>query len=42
VALGLGSVPVGAFDDDRVAEVLGLAGPERPLYLIPVGVPREN
>ncbi len=40
VALGLGSVPIGAFDDRRVAEILGLPAKERPLYIIPVGVPR--
>ena len=36
-ALGLASTPVGAFDDDRVAKVLGLDGREKPLYLVPVG-----
>ena len=39
-ALDLGAVPVGAFDDDRVASVLELPRDQRPLYLIPVGVPR--
>ncbi|MBD3391232.1 MAG: SagB/ThcOx family dehydrogenase [Chitinivibrionales bacterium] len=39
-ALGLGSVPVGAFDDERVSEVLGCSGKEEPLYIVPVGVPR--
>jgi len=39
-AMGLGAVPVGAFSDDRVAEVLQLPGDEAPLYLIPVGTPR--
>jgi SagB-type dehydrogenase family enzyme len=37
VALGLGSVIVGAFEDDEVHNVLGLANDERPLYIIPVG-----
>lgn len=37
VALGLGSVPVGAFDDDAVAAVLGLPRGQVPLYLVPVG-----
>jgi SagB-type dehydrogenase family enzyme len=41
VALGLGGVPVGAFDDDRVQEVLGLPEEEKPLYLVPVGHPDE-
>lgn len=37
VALGLGSVPVGAFKDDEVAKVIGLSDREKPLYLVPVG-----
>jgi SagB-type dehydrogenase family enzyme len=37
VALGLGSVPVGAFDDDQVAAVLRLPKDHKTLYLIPVG-----
>jgi len=40
VALGLGGVPIGAFDDDRVHKVLALPAEEKPLYLIPVGHPR--
>jgi len=36
-ALGLGAVPVGAFDDDAVRRVLGLPRAVTPLYLIPVG-----
>lgn len=36
VALGLGSVPVGAFRDDDLRSVLKLRG-EEPLYIIPVG-----
>lgn len=40
VALGLGSVPVGAFDDALVARVLNLPPEEEPLYLLPVGHPR--
>jgi len=36
VALGLGSVPVGAFRDDDLKSVLKL-GEEEPLYIIPVG-----
>jgi len=38
-ALGLGSVPVGAFYDDRVQTVLQLNRREVPLYIIPVGHP---
>ena len=37
VALGLASVPVGAFDDDAVEKVLALPGEEEALYLLPVG-----
>ncbi len=37
VALGLGSVVVGAFDDADVQRVLGIA--ESPLYLMPFGQP---
>ncbi len=40
VALGLGAVPIGAFDDAEVQRVLGLPSDHRPLYLIPVGHPR--
>lgn len=39
VALGLGAVPVGAFEDQKVQEVLGLPADHEPLYLIPVGHP---
>lgn len=42
VALGLGSVAVGAFNDDEVYRVLGLGNKEKPLYLIPVGEPGSN
>jgi SagB-type dehydrogenase family enzyme len=41
VALDLGAVPVGAFRDEEVQEVLGLPGDHEPLYLIPVGRPAE-
>jgi nitroreductase len=40
VALGLGSVPVGAFDDEAVKTLLGLSQ-EQPLYIVPVGVPKK-
>lgn len=40
VALDLGAVPIGAFDDRRVAQLLRLDAREAPLYLIPVGHPR--
>ncbi len=40
VALGLGAVPVGAYEDARVSRVLGLPADHIPLYLIPIGHPR--
>jgi SagB-type dehydrogenase family enzyme len=39
VALGLGSIPVGAFWDDVTARVAGLPKDQYPLYIIPVGYP---
>ena len=36
-ALGLGAVPVGAFEDTRVQEVLGMGQEYVPLLLVPVG-----
>jgi len=38
-ALGLGCVVIGAFYDDEVSRVVGLESGEKPLYIIPVGVP---
>jgi SagB-type dehydrogenase family enzyme len=40
VALDLGTVVVGAFEDAEVKRVVGLARDEEPLALIPVGRPR--
>jgi len=37
VALGLGGTPVGAFDDDRIAKLLGTR--QTPLYILPIGCP---
>ena len=37
VALKLGTVTIGAFDDDSVKKVLGLSANEEPLYIMPVG-----
>jgi len=37
VALGLGTVVVGAFHDDRVAGTLKLPKDEQPLCIMPVG-----
>ena len=39
VALGLGSVPVGAFDDPTVNRLLELPSGFETLYLVPVGKP---
>lgn len=39
VALGLGAVPMGAFHDREVSEVLRLGRGREPVYLIPVGTP---
>jgi SagB-type dehydrogenase family enzyme len=41
VALGLGSAPIGAFDDEKVHAALGLPDEHWPLYIIPVGYPAE-
>jgi SagB-type dehydrogenase family enzyme len=37
VALGLGTVVIGAFRDDQVKEILNLPKDEQPLYIMPVG-----
>jgi SagB-type dehydrogenase family enzyme len=41
VALGLGAVPIGAFDDQRLGEAIGAAD-RTPLYLVAVGHPRAG
>lgn len=38
-ALGLGAVPVGAFDDQAVQRLLELPPDHEPLYLLPIGRP---
>lgn len=40
VSLGLGSVPIGAFYDKKVQEVIGVPNNQKPLYIIPVGYPK--
>jgi SagB-type dehydrogenase family enzyme len=40
VALGLDTVPVGAYEDEIVSRVLNLPVDHIPLYLVPVGHPR--
>ena len=37
VSLGLGTVVMGAFDDEGVHQVIGLPEEERPLLIMPVG-----
>ncbi len=39
VALGLASVPIGAYEDDKVKKVLALPKKIEPLYIIPIGYP---
>lgn len=41
VALGLGSIPVGAFWDAVAQSALGISKDMDPIYLIPVGYPNE-
>lgn len=38
-AMGLGSVPIGAFDDQRLRDVLDLPADREVVYLIPIGEP---
>jgi len=40
-ALGLGTVAVGAFYDDKVHDVIGAKPDEHPLYIMPVGIPKQ-
>ena len=42
VALGLGALPVGAFDDDAVRTIVKLPTQHLVLYLVPVGEPRSG
>ncbi|MCX7908973.1 MAG: SagB/ThcOx family dehydrogenase [Ignavibacteria bacterium] len=37
-ALGLGTTTVGAFNDEGIKRVVGLAKDEHPLYILPIGV----
>ena len=39
VSLGLGTVMVGAFNEEEVHSVIGARPEERPIYIQPVGVP---
>lgn len=38
-AVGLGSVPIGAFDDARLRDILDLPTDREVVYLIPIGEP---
>lgn len=40
-ALGLGSCWIGAFDDDKVREVVGIPQNMRPVAILPIGVPED-
>lgn len=42
VSQGLGTCWVGAFDENKVADLLGLPPGRRPLALVPVGYPKET
>lgn len=42
VALGLGSVPIGAFYDEEVKKLINLRNTETPCYVIPVGYPQNT
>jgi len=41
-ALGLGTVVIGAFEDEALKDTLRLRDDEEPLYLMPVGTPRTE
>jgi len=41
-ALGLGGVPIGAFNDARVKNLLALPDDQDPLYVVPIGRPIES
>jgi nitroreductase len=36
-ALGLGTVAVGAFNDELIQKILNLPKEQKPLYIMPVG-----
>jgi SagB-type dehydrogenase family enzyme len=42
VALGLGTVMIGAFDEPQVSRALAMEPDEEPLYIIPVGRGRDE
>lgn len=40
--LGLGSTPVGAFDESELAELFDMDSDLKPILVIPIGFPAEN
>jgi nitroreductase len=36
-SLNLGTVAIGAFDDDNIVKVTGMSKNEKPLYIMPIG-----
>jgi len=42
VDLGLGSVFVGAFDEEAISKILSLPGNLRPIIILPIGYPDEK
>ncbi|HHY65221.1 MAG TPA: SagB/ThcOx family dehydrogenase [Clostridiaceae bacterium] len=36
-AIGLGTIAIGAFEDEKVLKILDLPGNEKPVYIMPVG-----
>jgi SagB-type dehydrogenase family enzyme len=39
-ALGLGAVPIGAFEDAAIAKAVGFPADQTPFYVVPIGTPR--
>jgi len=40
--LGLGSCPVGAFDEDKASEILNISRNLHPILIVPIGYPAER
>jgi SagB-type dehydrogenase family enzyme len=40
-ALGLGTVTIGAFQDEEISQALNLPSGHRPLYVMPIGHPQS-
>jgi len=41
VALGLGTVAVGAFYDEEIRRIVGTSENENPIYIMPIGYPKQ-